>query len=148
MRRAEGVVARYRSALRGQLGREAGVVGLLASVEAEVLEQPQLALLVAEGDLAAEQLGQPLGHRPQRQLRLRLALGPAQVRAHHHLRALVQQQLDGGHGGADAGVVGDVTAVASGTFRSARTSTRRPAHVQVADAPHAILLIRSTTRQE
>ena len=144
--RPEGVL-HEQVGVGGQLGREAGIVGLLAGVEAQVLEHPQLALLVAEGDLAPEQLGQPLRHRPQRQLRLGLPLGPAQMRAHDHLRALVQQQLDGRHGRADAGVVGHVTGVQRhvqvGAHQHAPTGD-----VQVADAPHAILLMRSTTRQE
>jgi hypothetical protein len=76
--RPEGVL-HEQVGVGGQLGREAGIVGLLARVEAQVLEHPQLALLIAEGDLAPKQLGQPLRHRPQRQLRLGLALGPAQV---------------------------------------------------------------------
>ena len=136
-----------RSALAASSAAKPGSLASSRGVEAQVLEHPQLALLVAEGDLAPEQLGQPLRHRPQRQLRLGLPLGPAQVRAHDHLRALVQQQLDGRHGRADAGVVGHVTGVQRHVQVGAHQHAP-PGDVQVADAPHVILLMRSTTRQE
>ena len=48
------------------------------------------------------------GDRRERIRRLELALGrAAQVRGHHHRRTGLQRHLDAGHGGADAGVLGD-----------------------------------------
>ena len=61
--------------------------------------------------------------------------------------ALVQQQLDGRHSCADAGVVGHVTGVQRHVQVGAHQHAP-PGDVQVADAPHVILLMRSTTRQE
>ena len=62
----------------------------------------------------------------QRQLRLGLALGPAEVRADDHLRRRARAAADGRQRRPDAGVVGDPRRRRSGTFRSARTSTRLP----------------------
>ena len=97
-----------------------GLVLLLALVEAAVLQQHHLAGLHVDAvdpvglqrHLAAEQLGQALGHRRQRVLGLELALGgTAQVRGDHHRRAGVQRHADAGHRGADARVFGDVAGV-------------------------------------
>jgi hypothetical protein len=60
----------------------------------------------------AQQLGQALGHGGQRVFGLELAFGrAAQVAGHHHGGAGVQRHADGGNGGADAGVFGDVAGV-------------------------------------
>ena len=55
-----------------------------------------------------EQLAQPVDHRPQRILRIRLALGPAQVRGQNHLGLVPQRVFDGGQRGHNARVVGDL----------------------------------------
>ena len=55
-----------------------------------------------------------LGRRPQAQLRIRLALGPAQVRSQNHPRLVLQGIFDGGQGFANAGVVGDLPALIQG----------------------------------
>ena len=104
-----------------QLLGEAGVVLLLADIEAQVLQQHDLAGLQSGGlglgvlthdvldedDLPAQQLAQTLRHGRQRQLHLPLALGLAQVGAGDDRRAVVQQILDGGQCRHDALVAGD-----------------------------------------
>src|SRR5438477_628064 len=55
-----------------------------------------------------------LGGRPQAQLRIRLALGPAQVRSQNHPRLVLQRIFDGGQRFANAGVVGDLPALIQG----------------------------------
>jgi hypothetical protein len=121
--------------LGGQLGGQRGIVPLLAGVEAEVLEHPQVARLLAEGDVAVEQLCDPVGDRAQRQLRLSLAPRATQMRAQHHPRAALQQQLDGRHRGLNAGVVGDPPAVQ----RHVQVGPHQhplAGHVQIANAAH------------
>ena len=131
----------------GQIGGHRRVVLLLAGVEAEVLEQPQVALGVAEGHGTAQQLGHPVGHRAERQRRVGLSLGPAEVRSGDHRGATIEQQLDGGQRRPDPRVVGD-PAVLQRDVEVGSHEDAPAGHVQVVDAPHAILLIRSTTRQE
>ena len=135
MRRAEGVV-HVDVGERSELAREGRIVLLLFLVEAEVLEQQQLAVakllgggadaVRSEGDRAPEQLGQTLRHRPQRELGLRRALRPAQMRGEHHAGAAGQQAPQRAERSTDARVVADAPA--------------RERHVQVGaheDAPAA-----------
>ena len=95
--RPEGVVHVQVEAL-DQLVDEGGVVGLLARVEAEVLEQLD----------ARRQLGQPLPHRRHRVALVGLALGPAEVGAGHDGRPVLLQPLDRGQGGPNPQVVVDL----------------------------------------
>ena len=101
------------------------VLALLARVEAQVLEQRDVAVaepvdgrpgavadrVGRELDRPAEHLGQPLGDRGEAVLLHRLALGPAQVRAHDHAGAAVGEVGDRRRAGPDPAVVGDRAAV-------------------------------------
>ncbi len=108
----------------GELGErlgEIGIVGLLAGVEAQVLEQHQSSrrelgdgargdgtdAVGAERHAGAEQLGEPRRHGPQRVLGLGFALGPAEVRGHEHARTRSQQALERRQRCAHTRVVGD-----------------------------------------
>ena len=99
-----------------------GVVLLLALVEADVLEDEDLAVsegidgglgllavgVVDELHVIAGDLGELVGGRLEGELGLgAVALGAAEVAHEDDLGALVLEVLDGGDGGADAGVVGD-----------------------------------------
>ena len=106
----------------GQLLGKAGIVLLLAGIEAQVLQQQDLAAfqsgglglgvlahdILGEDDLAAQQLTETLRHRGKAQLFLPLALGLAQMGTGDHRRALVQQVPDGGQRRHDALVTGDL----------------------------------------
>ena len=101
------------------------IVGFLFGVEAQVLQQQGLSLLQFGGHLLGlrtdavggeadvfaaaqnfiQQDAQPLGHRLQAHLGIRLALGTSQVRSQNQARAVTQRILDGRQGFADAGVV-------------------------------------------
>ena len=104
-----------------QAARQAVVIPLLAGVEAQVLQQQHLAgpqLLDGMGGLVAhhlvglgdgdavEELAQPLGHRVQLQLGLRLALGASEVGHEHQPGAAFETVSEGRQGGADPAVVG------------------------------------------
>ena len=105
----------------GELLGELGVVLLLPLVEAEVLQQHDLAGLeggglglgvltddiLGEDHVLPQQLAQALGHGSQGEGLLPLPLGLAQVGAGDDGGVLLQQVLDGGQGGHDALVVGD-----------------------------------------
>ena len=118
VRRAEGVVD-VDVAVAGQRRREAGVVGLLLVVEAEVLQEQQLTGLEAVDGIHGpdadgvtggrhgplEELGEVLGHGAQAQRVADLALRPSEVAHEHDGGAVLEQVGDGGEGGADAGVV-------------------------------------------
>ena len=95
--RAEGVVHVEVEPV-DQAVDEGGIVGLLARVEAEVLQQLD----------ARRQLGQPLPDRRHRVLLVGLALGPAEVGAGDDGRAVLLQPLDRGQGGPDPQVVVDL----------------------------------------
>ena len=98
------------------------VLAGLAGVEADVLEDRDLTVLErrhglggalphgvgGEGDLLAEQLTEPLGHRAQGVLRVGLALGTTEVGDHDDARSLVGERLDRRHAGLDAPLVGDL----------------------------------------
>merc|ERR1719261_1676122 len=100
---------------------EGGVVLGLLLVEARVLEEEGLAVAHAvddRSDLVADAVGRHLhgraellaharGHGAERELVLGPVLGPAEVRAHRDLGALVEEVLDRRDGRADARVVAD-----------------------------------------
>ena len=102
-------------------GRERGVVGLLAGVEPQVLEQHHAAGaglrqgrghrladgVGSEDHAAVEKLGQALGDRPQGEGGIRGAPGAAQMRPDEERRPPVEGELQGRDGGANAGVVAD-----------------------------------------
>ena len=125
---------------RGERRGELGVVRLLARLEAHVLEHDDLAVdhavdglvrlgaddVVDEDDVAAEQALQHAAHRPQRELRVRLALRPAEVADDDDAGAVVDEVAQRRQRRAHAGVVGDGARRASGTLKSTRTSTRLP----------------------
>ena len=101
---------------------EVSAVLLLANIEAEVLKKHDLAGLQSGGlglgvltdDVGSEdhfltqQLAEALCHGGQGQLGLPLALGLAQVGAGDDGSAVFQQILDGGDGGNDTLVAGDL----------------------------------------
>ncbi len=103
----------------GQGAGEAVLVGLLARVEAQVLEQRDLPVaqighhlaravadrLVGQGHVHVEQPGQVGRHRLERVLGSGLALGPAQVRRDHQARAALEAVADGRQRRAHARVV-------------------------------------------
>jgi hypothetical protein len=80
-----------------QFGDEPRIVGLLTGIEAQVLQEVD----------AGGQLRQAGPHRLHRVAGVGLALGPAEVAARRHVRALLLQPRDGGQGGPDPEVVGD-----------------------------------------
>jgi hypothetical protein len=108
---------------RGEAARELGIVCLLPGMEAEVLEQEDLArgealrgllglrpdAVVHETDRRLQELGEPYGNRGERELGLALALRLAQMRGADHAGAARdrepyrRQRLD------DARVVGHAT---------------------------------------
>ena len=82
----------------------------------------------AKRDGPAEQLGQALGGRAQRERLLEaLARRTAEVAHEDDARAVVDELLDGGQRRADARIVGDDAVGFTGTLKSTRTSTRLPA---------------------
>ena len=105
-----------------QLLSEVGAVLLLALVEAEILEQQDLARLQGRGlglgvlsddvlsknDIHAQQLGKSLGHGSQAQALLPLALGLAQVGAGDDGSAVLKQILNGRQSGYDTLVARDL----------------------------------------
>ncbi len=107
--------------LVGELAALGVVPGGLARVEAQVLDDRDLAGFEAadrvvgggadgvlgERDRRAEEFGEALGRLEEGEGRVRGALGAAQVRGHDHLGARLDEGLDGGQHGADAAVVGD-----------------------------------------
>ena len=131
------------------------VLAGLGCLEPQVLQQRHVAVLqgghgpagrlpdhvVGEGDRPAQQLGQPLGNRAQRQLRPALALGTAQVGHHDHPGAAVGEGADRADTGPDAAVVGDdagaVRAVGQRHVQVRADQHPAPGDVQVVGAPHA-----------
>ena len=120
--RAEGVGHVQLRHIRQLLGK-GGVVLLLTGVEAQVLQQHDLAALQRRGlglgvlahdvlgkdDLPAQQLAETLRHGGEGQLALPLTLGLAQVGAGDDRRVPLQQIPDGGQRRHDALVAGDGT---------------------------------------
>ena len=78
-------------------GDELRIVALLARVESEVLQEFD----------ACRQLGQALPDRLHRVLRVRLTLGPTEVRCAHDVSAAAGQPFDGRQRSSNAEVVGD-----------------------------------------
>ncbi len=76
-----------------------------------VAAAPSPTVSVPNATVPAEQLAEPRGDRAQRVLRVRRALGPAEVGGHDHPGAGVGQPGDRGHRGPDPAVVGDPGAV-------------------------------------
>ena len=120
---AEGIVD-INIAELGELLGKTRIVLLFFGVEPQVFEQQDLAVsqihrrlqrFVAVGALderdlpVGEQLGEALGDRLQRVLRLRLALRATEMRQQHDARPPIEQQLERGDRGTDARVVGDVS---------------------------------------
>ena len=62
-----------------------------------------------KNDLLAEEFRQALGYRCKGELGLPLSLGLAQVGAGNDSRAMIKQVADGGDGGNDTLVAGDLT---------------------------------------
>ncbi len=136
---AEGVV-HVDVGERGEGLREGRFVLRLLAVEAEILEQQDLAGLQAldrGGDLRADAVarerdgyvqdrGQGLRYRCEGELRVRGILGPAEVGGEHDPRTGGDQALERRKRRPDAAVVADLAVLRSGTFRSARTNTRFP----------------------
>ena len=82
----------------GEPARERGVVGLLARIEPQVLEQDDRGV----GELAgrgipqrhhglAQEFGEPLPHRRQAQSVVDRTLGPAEMRTEHQARATLPE---------------------------------------------------------
>ena len=104
-----------------QLFRELRIVGLLLGVVADVLQQQNVAglqdfhrllhlladAIVHECHGTIDQVGQFLGHRPQRHGGLALAVGTAEVGREDDAGAFLDQQVQGGQGLPDAGEVVD-----------------------------------------
>jgi hypothetical protein len=114
---AKGVVHKD-IAQGGQLAGQLFLVLLLADIDAAVFQQHHLARghghavhpVGKQRHVAAQQLGQALGHGSQRVFGLERAFGrAAQVAGHHHGGARVQGHADARNRGADAGVFGNVT---------------------------------------
>lgn len=111
--------------LTGELGALGVDLGGLARVEPHVLQEGDLAVgqrldrglrgradeVLRERDVLAEQLAQAGGDGRQGVLRVRRALGAAQVGQDDDARTGVGQPRQRGQGGADAAVVGDLRTV-------------------------------------
>ena len=118
--RAEGVVHVEVGEARERL-RERRIVGLLGGVEAQVLEQQQVAgtqlvdrhldaraeRVARHPDRPSEELAQPLGDRAQAQRVDDLALRTAEVTGEDDRCAALEEVDDRRQAGANAGVVGD-----------------------------------------
>ena len=100
-------------------------------------------------DRCIDQLGEPVRTRPHRRLRL-AALRPAEMRAEDQSRSLLQQQVDGGQGGADARVVGDPAVLERDVEVHAGEHRLPLLEVQIANralAERGLLLSNRRTRQ-
>ena len=114
----EGLLGGILLLLGGVLGQPAGFA-LLLGVETQVFEQHHLAgfhvpahlggllahAVAGEGDLHAEILLDGRNDLFERVFGIGILLGTAHVRHEDHGSALLEHLLDGGHCGADAGVV-------------------------------------------
>jgi len=121
VRRTEGIVDEYVSQLGKRLAQLRIVLGLALHVTG-VFQQHHVAVFQAgslslgilacyissHDDFFAQKLAQPVSHDLQAQLGLPLALGLAHVGAQDHLRALIYQVLNGGHGSHDPLVGSDL----------------------------------------
>ena len=104
-------------AQRGQFAPQSLVVLLFADVDTAVFEHHDLAgsnrhpvdPVGHQWHLTAQQLAQAFGHRGQRVSWLeRPFCGAPQMAGNHDRRTGVQRHLDAGHGGPDAGVLGNL----------------------------------------
>merc|ERR1711966_461940 len=125
----------------GELLGEVLAVLLLVLVEADVLEEAHGAVVHARdgilddvahavvnlGHGAGEELGEARAARGEAELVLGAILRAAQVGGDEDLGAVLDEVLDGGDGGADAGVVGDLEVLVEG-------------HVEVAAHEHGLAL--------
>mmetsp|Transcript_13945 Transcript_13945/g.43201 ORF Transcript_13945/g.43201 Transcript_13945/m.43201 type:complete len:217 (+) Transcript_13945:274-924(+) len=126
VRRAKRVVdVRRRAGRRRERGREVVVVLRLALVEPDVLQQHDAARrhgvaglfhVVADAvvdfhDVRVQELREPADDRRDRELGVGLALGPADVRRDRDGRALLLEEVHGGHDRAEPRVVRDRHAV-------------------------------------
>jgi len=135
---AEGVVHIHISQGCQLLGEIAFVL-LFLSEEAHVLQQHHIALghgghlgfgvgadaAVGLHHALAQQLAQAGGHGGEAHALVHLTLGTAEVGREDHLGALAGEVVDGGQGGADAGVIGDGAGIVEG-------------HVEVDPNQHAL----------
>ena len=143
--RAEGVV-HVGVGERRQLLRELGVVLGLAALPARVLEHQHVAGLEPLDaaphlrpddvgrlmDARVDQLAETLGDRLQRRLGV-AALRPAEMRAEHEPRALLEQQLDRRQRGPDARVVRDAPVLERDVEVDAREHRLAGPDLEVAD---------------
>jgi len=130
MNRAEGVIdvgaavllatGQQRQCLR-EIGPSRMVLGCFAGVEANVLEQQQLAVAesgcqqpgtLAHGvkrelDRTAEQLREPIGDRAEGVPRVRFTLRTPEMRGNDHPRAVIEQLDQHRQRGPDPAVIGD-----------------------------------------
>ena len=148
--RPEGVVDVGVGHGRQRVG-EAVLVGLLAGVEAQVLEQDDLAVLqrvdagacvvadhvVGHGDVLAEQLGEPRPDRRHRVGRVHLPRRAAEVGGHDHPRPAVEQQPQGRQGRLQAQVVRDPAPVERGVEVGTQEDPRA-GRVEVTDAADTV----------
>ena len=129
---------------RGQIGAELLIVLGLALDVAGVLKQHDFAVTQAGGqsagiltghvlghlDFLTKKLAQALSNNFQAQLGLPLPLGLAHMGAENHLCAIVDEILDGGKGGNDALVAGNLT-VLKGNVKVATAEHALAGHVDV-----------------
>ena len=117
----------------GELARKALVVLRLPRMEARVLEQVHARARLLEADVVAERVGQPLGDRTQRQLRVGPLLRAAEVGADVDPRGVaLEQQLDRRQRGPDPRLVGNHAVLERHVQVGAEQDTL-PANVGVAD---------------
>ena len=114
--------------LLGGILRKAAGLALLLGVETQVFQQHHLARLerpghfggllahavAGEGDLHAEVLLDGRDDLLERILRIGILLRASHVRHEDHRSALLEHLLDGGHGGADARIVGYLALLVEG----------------------------------
>jgi len=143
--RAKGIVDEQ-VGQRGQLSGKVGIVGLFLGVKAGVLQQENITRLaglngglhlrpdtvVQLGDRAAQQLGQATADGVHLEILDDLAFGAAQMGTQDHGRLSVQEVLDGGQRGPDAGVVGHLS-LSEGDVEINAHQHPLPLHIHIAD---------------
>ncbi len=148
MRGAEGVVD-VDVAERGQSFGKGLVVLFFLRMETQVLQQQHVARLHRgdhlldrradavrrESHFLAQESLEPLDHGRQAVPCVRLALGPAQVRAEDDLGAFVHGPVDRREGGADAGVVGDLVSLVERDVEVGADDHALVAQIHVLDRP-------------
>ena len=120
MRRCKGVV-HVEIAQFGKLLGKCGVVAFFAGVEADVFEQEHVAVaqlrhrafghladaIARKADGKAEAIRKRSRDRPQRELRIRFAVGSPEMREHDGLRAVLVQPAQRRQRGVDATIIGN-----------------------------------------